>query len=295
MRRMTEEEAKQFDMNSQVKYVVNKYQDVISKIDIFEKVLDNLLKKQEVSESIFKDHDKALSLVSSDLSIINSNISVLKKSSLSSLDLINHSLNELGKKSEDNRESVNEIMTCHHRDVDKLMNKYSDLGVSYCQSVALSADVKSELTELKEEVRLNFQHDNESLIGMLDDLENVKKTVVLLAGDLSSSSMLIKSAVLKVDAVGSDLQTHKASLKPSLDSLKELLMTYVNEKVSSIPQSIIPPPVDVSVQIKAVVEPATLDAKNANLRSVNNEAKIFLLEKKVEQLQLLLNKLQLQG
>ena len=116
-----------------------------------------------------------------------------------------------------------------------------------------------------------------------------------LATDLSEGNKMLQAALMKADIVGSDLQSFKPAVKTMQDSLKALLMTYIDEKVSSIPQPVIPAPVDVSVQIKAIVEPASFDAKNANLRSTNNEAKIFLLEKKIEQLSLLLNKLQLQG
>lgn len=45
----------------------------------------------------------------------------------------------------------------------------------------------------------------------------------------------------------------------------------------------------------ASFDKAILDSSNANLRSTNNEYKITILEKKIEQLQLLLNKYQLTG
>ena len=85
----------------------------------------------------------------------------------------------------------------------------------------------------------------------------------------------------------------QSQVKTSIDTNMENTLNVVADMISAIPSApklVIEDPTE---KIKKQVEPIQLDAKNANLRSVNNESKITLLEKKVEQLQLLLNKYQI--
>ena len=99
---------------------------------------------------------------------------------------------------------------------------------------------------------------------------------------------------LKFD-VSSKIAVLETSVFNMVSTYQSAINAYVNDQISKIPQPVIPNLDDAKKQMKSQMEPVSLDARNSLLRSVNNESKITILEKKVEQLQLVLNKLQLQG
>jgi hypothetical protein len=84
---------------------------------------------------------------------------------------------------------------------------------------------------------------------------------------------------------------HKQEMEIAISGVYSAL----NKALANIPKPEVPSYDSLKQEVDKKLEPASLDAKNANLRSSNNEIKLVILEKKIEQLQLLLNKLQLQG
>jgi hypothetical protein len=74
---------------------------------------------------------------------------------------------------------------------------------------------------------------------------------------------------------------------------REIKKSYnqIFDQIAAIPKPVIPSLDDLKKGLQMQLEPFTIDVRNSSLRSSNNEYKITVLEKKVEQLTLLLEKL----
>ena len=73
------------------------------------------------------------------------------------------------------------------------------------------------------------------------------------------------------------------------------IVKQINNKIDSIPKPVIPSIDNVKKEFSKLLEPVSLDSRNANLRAVNNETRVNLAEKRIEQIQLLLNQYNLQS
>jgi len=89
-----------------------------------------------------------------------------------------------------------------------------------------------------------------------------------------------------------DLNEFKNQQDKKFSSFKEELIKLIDSSIKSIPKPIIPTLDEAKSHMCAQLEPVILDAKNANLRSTNVETKLFIIEKKIEQIKLMLDKLQ---
>lgn len=142
--------------------------------------------------------------------------------------------------------------------------------------------MKAEMSELRKEGDKNASKH----AGILLDIEQLKKQSFDLAKSLED---------LKIKFESEKLQTKKMlkDLAIEITGLIEQQKKEFEAKLAALPK---PQNIDVEalkLDIMQRIEPSSFEAKNANLRSSNNESKIVLLEKKVEQLFLLLNKYEL--
>ena len=102
--------------------------------------------------------------------------------------------------------------------------------------------------------------------------------------DRDADKTEIASLRLLVDHLRSDLDKFKKDSRfLILDSLEQH-KEEVSKKFASLPVPEKLPLDEVKDEFDRKLQPVSFDAKNANLRSSNNETKILLLEKKVEQL-----------
>ncbi len=140
-------------------------------------------------------------------------------------------------------------------------------------------------------------HDIQSALGRSEEITLTYrgKPKAKIVPIRTESKKKIEDHVSSVDQVNSNFKSLKDSVLASVAEANRYVDTQIRNGISSIPKPVIPSLDDAAKQFQTKLEPVTLDAQNAKLRSSNNEAKILILEKKVEQLQLLVNKLQLQG
>jgi DNA repair exonuclease SbcCD ATPase subunit len=84
------------------------------------------------------------------------------------------------------------------------------------------------------------------------------------------------------------------TIRLQLSSIDTDLKAYVDVKIQNIP--VIPPlsMEDITKSMQNFLEPTLRESRNASLRATNCETKIILLERKIDQLQLMLNKLELE-
>lgn len=133
-----------------------------------------------------------------------------------------------------------------------------------------------------------------------NSLDAVKSSQSSALKDLDALKRICDGNDLDLNAISQEIQKLKLYIHESFQAVHSghlesmnALRSEMNSKIDSIPQ-----PEKISLDgIKAdfskQIEPAAFDAKNANLRSSNNESKVIILEKKVEQLYLLISKYEL--
>lgn len=158
------------------------------------------------------------------------------------------------------------------------------------------AEAKADIEEIQTTIVNLSSKMEEKDIGNKGAIADIKKLLSLLETDLVSAKGALREFIGSTSSFAKDLASHKESTATQLEQLKQGLTFFIEDKIAAIPKPSMTAaisPEEAKMQIQKQVEPASLDAKNANLRSVNNEQKITLLEKKVENLNLLLNKLQL--
>ena len=124
---------------------------------------------------------------------------------------------------------------------------------------------------------------------------NLKDQLTQVSADLETYSKCAKTTHDLAGSAHEKCEKISQNVRDSIASMGRLCEDAIDKKIKAIPVPSIP---DYSAQIKAIEsqhEPIRFDAANAKLRSENTEKKMFLLEKKVEQLQLMLDKLKLGG
>ena len=134
---------------------------------------------------------------------------------------------------------------------------------------------------------------HQAMKDVLQAHKNLKDQVSQVAADLNIHANSAKTITDSVKNLSDKINSVSLTSTTAYHDLKGQLSQEFDKKLDAIPKPSIP---DVTAPIKEMqskFEPARLDAANANLRSENNEKKITILEKKIEQLQLLLNKAQL--
>jgi predicted nucleic acid-binding Zn-ribbon protein len=114
-----------------------------------------------------------------------------------------------------------------------------------------------------------------------EDVRSLKNQIL----DLQNYIKVLENKYIEADSRNSSL----------INSLRSEMLEKMDAKIALIPKPVIPLLDDAKKHMEEKLQPVVFDSKNAHLRSENNEYKITILEKKVEQLQLLLNKIKLTG
>jgi hypothetical protein len=198
---------------------------------------------------------------------------------------------------------------------------------SHVQVKKETADVKAVIPELQAGVKSCSQFSNEIAKSVQSTRDDTKRDIFFINDNLRvyweklsefQDEVKIKVQDLKsfLDAISKQSHLHENMMKEInksfaqvpeilsyfksensrfIQSAKEEISSQVETRIASIPKPVIPSLDEAKTHMQAQLEPVVLDAKNAHLRSSNNESKITILEKKVEQLQLLVNKFQLKG
>ena len=281
------------EASSSIILMTQRFQECMSKVDKF--------------TSLFNEIDLALKAISAKSNSLDQSQQDLKKSSSDAVAFVHSDL-----KSQNNEFSIS-------------LSKLSDSFDSLSKMVD---SLKQETKALKEGLEKSVVNQNNfaqlGSVGIAEaksDIEDVKTTLLnvmdkwhqkdatnknahdYLKNSLNSfSTDLIKTTGTLKEFVGAtanfqkDLEAHKGSVASQLEQLKQNLTFQIEDKISALPKPSAIVPIsseDAKILVQKQSESSSLDAKNANLRSSNNEQKITMLEKKVENLQLLLNKLQL--
>ena len=237
-------------------------------------VLDSLVKDYNIQINQFGLNHRSFADFMAEMQIkanaIQEKIHHIQLDAKKDLDALNHSRVTL----EANLTSIknNSVSTKRVDEINEL------IAVMTVQQNAIKADMQS----LRKEIEAQ-----KVLIANVDMLAN---TVNRAQSNYSQTQHEFKSELnLLLTGVKQSVKDELLEMRKGLSNLAK----DMDAKLAALPK---PQTVDIEAikqEMQQRFEPSSFEAKNANLRSSNNESKIVLLEKKVEQLFLLLNKYEL--
>ena len=145
--------------------------------------------------------------------------------------------------------------------------------------------IDAESLSLKSELKKSVEAQEKIYLAKNLDQVNINEILKTDIGNLIKEVMEVKKS----------FESHKSETAQCLYSLKASMNSQISEAIASIPKVSIPSLDEAKVAMKKEIEPASLDAKNANLRSTNNESEIKILKKQVESLTLIIKKFEIEG
>lgn len=198
----------------------------------------------------------------------------LKQENVQSTDTQRKNISEMAEMKAKINEISNESTTCKAALQSKVA--YSDVQPIRASIEHLSQYVNESYKDLQER---NSKINSEISIFKQLLSEITRKISTIPQKDAENSENFLKLA--------SEIKVLHQKIQSVLDQ-GNLLYRYVDDKVLSIPKPPVQSAEDIKKMMLAAFEPFAIDAKNANLRSSNNENKLTVLEKKLEHLSLIL-------
>jgi chromosome segregation ATPase len=84
------------------------------------------------------------------------------------------------------------------------------------------------------------------------------------------------------------------AIKQRINSVEAASQAYVDDKIKNIPATYVPSMDEIKKEVKNFLEPTIRESQNAALRSTNCDTKLILLERKIDQVQMLVNKIEME-
>lgn len=278
------------DFQNQIDYMVSKFQDSIAKFESLVNDNKKLTKENEDLRSSVKNLELKFDSMAVDIkSIIQSHASSIKAQSLknseidkihedhvNSFSMIKNSISSVFTECLKSKEKVDVFLKMIDElsgKIDSVDGKYSVISDEISKINDLALYCKAELTQNSSTLKNHqnvYSNLSDSLAKFEANLLGYKKEFKDFVDKNSGFVSVLKEKI--ADAVG--------------DSYK-----YTDKKVSEITIPEIPSLEDAKKAFQNQLEPVSLDAKNSSLRSINTDSKLHILDKKVEQIKLILDQL----
>jgi len=293
MRQMTEEQAKSFETNQQIKFVVTKFQEGMIKFEELKEQVTQVftfLKDISLDVAMLKaDHDKLSGLNQDTAKSTNESIRSLTGNIgniTQVLDRTGFAIGDINNKFGHIQGKISEI----NGQISQISEKNKGFALNE-DVLSIKNNVKSLYEDMNN--KLNTYQENQK--DLLETQLHCSKSLEVVSSDLTELQKRVYITENKEKELSVNVALSKEYTSICFSKLQDNLLNYIERQIDGIPQPVIPSLDDAKKVMEEKLVPAALDAKNANLRSANNEHKILILEKKIEQLQLLLNKQQIQG
>lgn len=262
--------------------ILKEYSDIKISLLRFESLLTELAKTQEADSkkyaTIESENGKIKPILDSVIDAHNEEFKSLKASQENLQNAINSNGHSLQILNENIKQLfVNVGGSIKKSDLDSLKKKFLEIRNDYIAKTKDFVNLSQKVHDAHVENKAKFSN-----------LENFKSLI-------DNQSKLIAKNTESIEWLSNQRKQDIEALYKKVDVFIGLLDPKINEAIAAIPKPTIPSIDDAKASILKSVEPMQFDAKNANLRSANNETKILLMEKKIEQLQLLVNKLKLEA
>lgn len=278
-------------MKDQVDYIVSKFQEAMGKINAFDARLESVVLSvstlMQNLDALSKNHKKLEDFSKESNQVIGAALHS-DKISFQKNDLQLNWLETSFKTLEEDFKQMVSNMPEILGQVSKIKKDLTGFA-----SIELVNNIKKDFVNLETYVKARHQDFHEKLIDIQNKHNNLKDLSSSQSADLSNFVKNFKELQAKFNNLAGDLGLSKSYTDSQVNHCEIVVKKYIDSVVESLPKPIIPSIDEVKNHAEKKIEPALLDSRNANIRSENSEKKIFILEKKVEQLQLILNKLQL--
>ena len=273
--------------------MVQKFQEAISKMENMGRQVETFV--------------QTVAFMSNKIETLDTNYEILKQRLIF---LVENSRSALGisKDRTDSAISAIESLASKHSDLQQTIQDVRGLfspiegkfikveqDIKNCPTMGHVIDLYNEVSKIKDTLNLFKDQNSSASSDMIDAHSRLKGLVDALCLDFIHVKKKIEELISYNETHSGFVSVLKSKISDGVASAYKYVDDQLNAKISSLskPDSITID--DVKKVIDEQFEGVRLDASNAKLRSSNSESKIILLEKKIEQLQLLINKLQMQG
>lgn len=275
--------------NEQISIIRQKYQEAIGKLDAieikiknafihFDSIDSNLKDNKETFSDLLKRFNEMSSGLSNHIFNTNSKHSDLTKDVLS--------LTKDKKTLQDGQELLKQNLAYIDTENKKAMKSQDSLVnlASFNQMISRLELLEKSLAQVKQDNALNSSH--ASRIGSLEAFRTEYR------GDKFHFDKHIKTSNDKITSIEDLIKAESRKAQEYVHSFKENVLSNVDQKLSAIQ------PIEKKEKIEQTelgkiyskIELASLDSSNAVLKSNNSAQQITLLEKKIENIFLLLKK-----
>lgn len=272
-------------MISKFQAAMSKFEVIMVRIKDFEEAISNLSEKATEAS---KNHQ--------DLSDLVQRLSAKVDVTAGALDSKLVALKDYAQNVSEQHSIFAQKTTRLQNDITSLIDAQDFLEKSISGKPAMTSFVElaSELTKVKDMLKANSSEFVDLIKGVNTTQQKLQSQLSEISGELPRQKAVIadlqaekNKAVDTVKAVDGKIGNEVAACKTYVDA-------QLKSKIDALPKPVIPTQADIVKAIEDRFEPVRLDASNAKLKAGNNDVKLTLLEKKIEQLQLLVSQLQLQ-
>lgn len=277
----------------QMEFMAKRFQECVKEFDDNKIVSQKLLEDHKALNQRMDVESKDVDYLTDRISEIMNTITIFKKDLSDQINLVSNSVTEIS----------NDIPLMKSQ-----LQVRNELFEHFSQKIN---KILSQVNELESAEKGNIQNIYTEIESLKNELENVKNVISSQSQDIWKEIRIVSSEMTNINNLLSELskkyilnneqildfnnklELFKSDFKDAILIASSMDRKFTEDLIRLIPAPAIPSIEDAKKAMAIVLEPVSLDAKNANLRSVNNESKVLILEKRLEQLQLVINSMKL--
>ena len=290
MSELTPFEEFKFQVQSQIDFIVSKFQDSMSKFESLVHANKDLSKENEdLKSSVGNLESKFSSLVIDFGSFI-----VAHSESVKAQSKVNGHFDKL----QMNQTSINSVIRADIEYVasgcSKLKEKIDDFPFKLVQCLTKINEVDAKYSSIPDQInKIDASVDfcRVKLIKLEDRISQQEPSLKSVGNSTDKNAIDVLAIAKSFSEFSQKTQSLIEELKKNQVYFQEAIPKVIDQKIAEIPKPVIPSLEDAKKAFQNQLEPVSLDAKNSALRSVNTDTKLHVLEKKIEQLKLILDQL----
>lgn len=195
--------------------------------------------------------------------------------------------------SEDLQRSILDLQARCSR-LESLLRDYESQVQVLCKAALHRDDVNPRLDHIEQCIAQNAECEKKNLqeftTGVTNSFHLADQNFSIISNTLTQLSNEVTRIQKEIDSCKEKNELYFNTTNSNISSLRESLQRETEAKIKAIPSPKIPSQDDINQAVSLKMEPVALDAKNGVLRSANCEMKIMIMEKKIDQIFLLLQK-----
>jgi len=282
--------------------------------DVLKKQVEFMTERFQICMQMFEDSNVKAKKLSDDFSSINDRMDASSKNIEVLTDRLFETLNAIRVLKKDSYDQISSLLvsiSAITSEIPLIKDENEATKQLFNESNAKIDSVFSKMSAFtyadKNEVKplyIEIDKVNKKLSDLSDSIIVMSKSVNLIIQDLRQEISPLPGNVQVINAQLDNHESRVIGLKNEINDIRcdiknmskcimDAMSVRISKAMESIPKNESVCLDDVKKMIASSLEVAFLDSKNANARSVNNETKVMILEKKLESLNLAINKISL--